>query len=255
MFCFQNRVGFCTTIHFVSTIKSLCPIDSIRRQRSGWTSTQVMACCLKAPSHFLNQYCSNFFRECISKCGLWNIGHLLRPHYVYKVYEGIVYKQIYSMSQELCTRVLCFVVYLCQWISPMTFIFSQYDTTENYKKSLGISIAIKASNKGSSKRYPDQENRPVISTFHNKLSFFFVIKHTCRIQTVGLLSVSDYQGMRMVIICRTHWIIFQPFFIKYCLNSNAAFLIWRPHIAARHVGLPSFIFRIERFVPGVAFYR
>ena len=36
-------------------VNSLCPGDAIWRQRSGSTLAQVMACCLTAPSHYLNQ--------------------------------------------------------------------------------------------------------------------------------------------------------------------------------------------------------
>ena len=36
-------------------INSLCPSDTIWRQRSGSTLAQIMACCLTAPSHYLNQ--------------------------------------------------------------------------------------------------------------------------------------------------------------------------------------------------------
>ena len=36
-------------------INSLWPSDAIWRQRSGSTLAQVMACCLTAPSHYLNQ--------------------------------------------------------------------------------------------------------------------------------------------------------------------------------------------------------
>ena len=38
-----------------SKVNSLWPSDAIWRQRSGSTSAQVMACCLTAPSHYLNQ--------------------------------------------------------------------------------------------------------------------------------------------------------------------------------------------------------
>ena len=34
---------------------SLCPSDALQRYRSGSTLAQVMACCLTAPSHYLNQ--------------------------------------------------------------------------------------------------------------------------------------------------------------------------------------------------------
>ena len=36
-------------------INSLRPSDAIWRQRTGSTLAQVMACCLSAPSHYLNQ--------------------------------------------------------------------------------------------------------------------------------------------------------------------------------------------------------
>ena len=36
-------------------INSLMPSDAIWRQRTGSTLAQVMACCLTAPSHYLNQ--------------------------------------------------------------------------------------------------------------------------------------------------------------------------------------------------------
>ena len=36
-------------------VNSLWPSDTIWRQRSGSTLAQVMACCLTAPSHYLNQ--------------------------------------------------------------------------------------------------------------------------------------------------------------------------------------------------------
>ena len=36
-------------------LNSLWPSDTIWRQRSGSTLAQVMACCLMAPSHYLNQ--------------------------------------------------------------------------------------------------------------------------------------------------------------------------------------------------------
>ena len=44
--------GFSTTSR---RINSLAPCDTIWRKRSGSTLAQVMACCLTAPSHYLNQ--------------------------------------------------------------------------------------------------------------------------------------------------------------------------------------------------------
>ena len=38
-------------------VNSLWPGDSIWQHRSGSTMVHVMACCLAAPSHYLNQYC------------------------------------------------------------------------------------------------------------------------------------------------------------------------------------------------------
>ena len=40
---------------FLFYFTSLWPSDAIWRQRSGSTLAQVMACCLTAPSHYLNQ--------------------------------------------------------------------------------------------------------------------------------------------------------------------------------------------------------
>ena len=37
------------------SVNSLWPSDAIWRQRSGSTLVQIMACCLTAPSHYLNQ--------------------------------------------------------------------------------------------------------------------------------------------------------------------------------------------------------
>ena len=39
----------------MARVNSLGPSDDIWRQRSGSTLAQVMACCLTAPSHYLNQ--------------------------------------------------------------------------------------------------------------------------------------------------------------------------------------------------------
>ena len=50
VFMYQDAVDF-TTGHF----NSLRPSDAIWRHRSGSTLAQVMACCLTAPSHYLNQ--------------------------------------------------------------------------------------------------------------------------------------------------------------------------------------------------------
>ena len=53
--CFKPWL-YQASVHIVSTsINSLWPSDTIWRQRSGSTLAQVMACCLTAPSHYLNQ--------------------------------------------------------------------------------------------------------------------------------------------------------------------------------------------------------
>ena len=44
----------CTTVPIL--INSLRPSDTIWRHKSGSTLAQVMACCLTAPSHYLNQW-------------------------------------------------------------------------------------------------------------------------------------------------------------------------------------------------------
>ena len=42
-------------IDYHSQVNSLGPSDAIWRQKTGLTLAQVMACCLTAPSHYLNQ--------------------------------------------------------------------------------------------------------------------------------------------------------------------------------------------------------
>ena len=49
--CYRKRQIY----FYVSIIDSLWPSDAIWWQRSGSTLAQVMACCLTAPSHYLNQ--------------------------------------------------------------------------------------------------------------------------------------------------------------------------------------------------------
>ena len=57
----QRSVDNCCIMHFfnINNIKehftSLWPSDSIWRHKSGSTLAQVMASCLMAPSHYLNQ--------------------------------------------------------------------------------------------------------------------------------------------------------------------------------------------------------
>ena len=54
---FLRNVGFFSQslVDQICHIKSLWPNDAIWWQRSGSTLAQVMACCLTAPSHYLNQ--------------------------------------------------------------------------------------------------------------------------------------------------------------------------------------------------------
>ena len=53
--CAENPPGRYQLPKKWSQINSLCPSDVIWRQGSRSTLTQVMACCLTAPSHYLNQ--------------------------------------------------------------------------------------------------------------------------------------------------------------------------------------------------------
>ena len=48
------------------TFNSLRPSDAIWRHRSGSTLAQVMACCLTAPSHYLNQCWQQFHKRYLS---------------------------------------------------------------------------------------------------------------------------------------------------------------------------------------------
>ena len=50
--CFLCTMYFCVSI---TLLNSLWPSDAIWRHRSWSTLTQVMACCLVTPSHYLNQ--------------------------------------------------------------------------------------------------------------------------------------------------------------------------------------------------------
>ena len=44
-----------SALSVLAYINTLWPSDTIWRQRSGSTLAQVMACCLTAPIHYLNQ--------------------------------------------------------------------------------------------------------------------------------------------------------------------------------------------------------
>ena len=51
----QFKLGKVNKTAALPEINSLGPIDAIWRQKTGSTLAQVMACCLTAPSHYLNQ--------------------------------------------------------------------------------------------------------------------------------------------------------------------------------------------------------
>ena len=54
-FKLQTRLPLTNEISTGAIINSLWPSDAMWRQRSGSTLAQVMACCLSAPNHYLNQ--------------------------------------------------------------------------------------------------------------------------------------------------------------------------------------------------------
>ena len=55
-----------------TTVNSLRPTDAIRRQGTKSTLAHVMACCLKAPSHYLSQCWLIIIRSCgIHRRALW----------------------------------------------------------------------------------------------------------------------------------------------------------------------------------------
>ena len=56
-------MGYCSW----ELLNSLWPSDAIWRHRSGSTLAQVMACCLTAPSHYLNQY---WLKTSVWPCGI-----------------------------------------------------------------------------------------------------------------------------------------------------------------------------------------
>ena len=51
--CWQQAITW--TLLVISFVNSLRPCDAIWQHRSGSTLAQVMACCLTAPSHYLNR--------------------------------------------------------------------------------------------------------------------------------------------------------------------------------------------------------
>ena len=51
----KQRRGIWVNGYHINHLNSLWPTDAIWRHRSGSTLAQVMACCLTAPSHYLNQ--------------------------------------------------------------------------------------------------------------------------------------------------------------------------------------------------------
>ena len=53
--CYQYILFNSYSTTLAPGINSLMPSDAIWRQRTGSTLAQVMACCLTAPSHYLNQ--------------------------------------------------------------------------------------------------------------------------------------------------------------------------------------------------------
>ena len=54
--CWATSAGSFFILPCTSSLNSLRPSDAIWRQINGSTLAQVMACCLTAPSHYLNQY-------------------------------------------------------------------------------------------------------------------------------------------------------------------------------------------------------
>ena len=58
----MSRIRCIITAYFLQHIFTLWPSDATWRQRSGSTLAQVIACCLTAPSHYLNQ-CWLIFSE------------------------------------------------------------------------------------------------------------------------------------------------------------------------------------------------
>ena len=51
----KNDLALMRCQAIIWTINSLCPSDAIRRQGTESTLAHIMACCLMAPSHYLNQ--------------------------------------------------------------------------------------------------------------------------------------------------------------------------------------------------------
>ena len=75
---FNSLMATFISIHLpVHSLNSLWPSDDIWWHRSGSTLTHVMACCLTAPSHYLNQFWLNFMISYVVLGSQWVNTNLL----------------------------------------------------------------------------------------------------------------------------------------------------------------------------------
>ena len=72
-------------------LNSLWPCDIIRRYRSGSTLAQVMACCLTAPSHYLNQ-CWLIISDVLWYSPLSNLTVSARATILYNKFQKYIFK-------------------------------------------------------------------------------------------------------------------------------------------------------------------
>ena len=90
-------------------LNSLWPSDAIQQHRCGSTLPQVMACCLTAPSHYLNQYWF-LISEALWDSPDSNFTVSVQPTILYNRFENYVFDIIATSRRD--QRVNYFAVHL-----------------------------------------------------------------------------------------------------------------------------------------------
>ena len=87
------RSACCPKVSASLLVNSLGPNDAIWRQESGSTLAQVMACCLTAPSHYLNKCCLS--SEMSSDIPLRTISQVISPPSITEISLKIIYAKFH----------------------------------------------------------------------------------------------------------------------------------------------------------------
>ena len=96
-------------------------IDTIWRQRSGSTLVQVMACCLMAPSHYLNQNSTNSDVHFDCTALPFNFMNKIRIYFYSLTGFRFCYEQMISLSAMLPKLLLAWGLAVAGWLS---FVFT-----------------------------------------------------------------------------------------------------------------------------------